>query len=84
MARVRRELTTGEMLILRVIRQQFGSQNDANEVFFTDSDEAVIFVKASDGTIPVAANLTHLAAWHADGTIFSDEELVREWFPISN
>lgn len=60
-----------------------GSQNMAEEVFFTDADEAAIFVKAADGTSPVMANLTNLAAWRADGTISSDEELKKEWLGLA-
>jgi len=79
----RRELTAGEAAILTMIQQGYGSQNTADEVFFTDADEAAIFVKASDGTLPVMANLTNLAAWRADGTISSDEELMSEWLQIT-
>ena len=50
--------------------------------FFTDADEAVIFVKASDGTSPVMANLTNLVEWRADGTISSDEELKKNWLRL--
>jgi hypothetical protein len=79
----RRNLTEAEIAILAVIQQGYGSQNTANEVFFTDSDEAAIFVKASDGTLPLFANLTNLAAWRADGTIAGDEELKRKWLHIT-
>ena len=79
----RRELTAGEAAILTMIQQGYGSQNTADEIFFTDADEAAIFVKASDGTLPVMANLTNLAAWRADGTISSDEELMSEWLQIT-
>jgi hypothetical protein len=75
----RRELTTGEAAILAVIQREFGSQNTADQVFFTDVDEAVIFAKAMDGTSAPIANLTNLAAWRADGTIASDDELRTKW-----
>ena len=78
----RRNLTAGEAAILTMIQQGYGSQNTADEVFFTDADEAALFVKASNGTSPVMANLTNLAAWRADGTISSDEELKREWLRL--
>jgi hypothetical protein len=75
----RRDLTVSEASVLGIIQQSYGPQNRPDDVFFTDADEAVILVKAADGTSPVMANLTNLAAWCADGTISSDEELKREW-----
>ena len=78
-----RELTAPEAAILIIIRQGYGSQNTADKVFFTNADEAAIFVTASDGRSPVMANLTNLAAWCADGTISSDKELKREWLQIT-
>ena len=75
----RRELTAIEAAVLKVIQQGYGLQNSVDAVFFTDADEAVIFVKASDGTSNLMANLTNLAAWRVDGTIPSDEELKRDW-----
>jgi hypothetical protein len=77
----RRELTPGEVRILAIIEEQFGARNTPDEVFFTDADEAALFIKARDGTSVVAANLTNLAAWRADGTIPTDEELKSEWLP---
>jgi hypothetical protein len=52
-----------------MIQQGFGPQNGADKVFFTDGDEAVIFVKAPDGTSPIMANLSNLAAWRTDGLL---------------
>jgi hypothetical protein len=78
----RRDLTANETAVLRIIQQGFGPQNTIDEVFFTDGDEAAIFVKASDGTSPVMANLTNLAAWRADGTISNDEELKTQWLGL--
>jgi hypothetical protein len=75
----RRNLTANEAAVLITIQQGYGPQNSVDAVFFTDADEAVIFVKASDGTSNLMANLTNLAAWRADGTIPSDEELKRDW-----
>jgi hypothetical protein len=51
-------------------------------VSFTEADEAVIFVKAADGTSQLMANITNLAAWPADGTISSDEELRSFWLRL--
>jgi hypothetical protein len=77
-----KRLTASEAAVLTIIQQGYGSQNTVDEVFFTDADEAAIFVKASIGTSPVMANLTNLAAWRADGTISGDEELKREWLRL--
>lgn len=65
-----------------MIQHGYGSRNTADEIFFTDADEAAIFVEAADGTVPLMANLTNLAAWRADGTISSDEELKSHWLRI--
>jgi hypothetical protein len=78
----RRALTEGEAAVLTMIQQGYGPQNDADKVFFTNADEAVIFVKASDGTSPLMANLSNLAAWRANGNISSDDELKSEWLRL--
>jgi len=78
----RRDLTPAEAVILRIVQEGYGLQNTVDEVFFTEADEAAIFVKASNGTSPLMANLTNLAAWRLDGTIPSDEELKRDWLRL--
>lgn len=78
----RRPLTNGETAILTMIQQGYGPQNTPDLVFFTNSDEAVLFVKATDGASPLMANLTNLAAWRADGTVRSDEELRKQWLRL--
>ena len=78
----RRDLTPAEAGILRMIQEGYGLQNTTDEVFFTEADEAVIFVKASDGSSRVMANLSNLAAWRADGTIPSDEALRKDWLRL--
>jgi hypothetical protein len=60
----------------------YGPHNSIDKVFFTDANEAVILVKSSDGSSPVMANLSNLAAWRADGTISSDDQLRREWLRL--
>ncbi len=77
-----RPLTKGEADILRIIQEEHGSQNTEQEVFFTDADEAAIFVKGRDGTTPVMVVLTNLATWRKDGTIASDEALKRDWLHV--
>jgi hypothetical protein len=78
----RRDLNAGEVTVLRMTQEGYGFQNSPDAVFFTESDEAAIFVKAADGTSRVMANLTNLAAWRADGTIASDEELRKTWLRL--
>ena len=65
-----------------MIQQGYGPQNDADGVFFTKADKAVIFVKTYNGTSPLMANLSNLAAWRADGTISSDDELKSDWLRL--
>ena len=80
----RRVLTTGETAVLTMIQQGYGPQNSAYNVFFTDAGEAVMSVITSDGTSPLMANLSNLAAWRADLTISSDDELKSDWLRLSN
>jgi hypothetical protein len=79
-----RVLSDGEAAILAMIQRGYGPQNSADIVFFTKADEAVLFVKASDGTSPLIANLSNLAEWRADGTISSDDELKRNWLRLGS
>ena len=65
-----------------MIQEGYGLQNSADDVFFTDSDEAVIFVKSSDGSSRLMANLTNLGAGRLDGTIPSDDELRKVWLRL--
>ena len=67
-----------------MIQQGYGPQNSVDEVFFANAGEAVIFVKASDGTSPLMVNLSLLAALRADGTISSDDELKSVWLRLAN
>jgi hypothetical protein len=78
----RRMLSDGEAAVLTMIQRGYGPQNSIDQVFFTNTDEAVILVKASDGTSPVMANLSNLAKWRANGTISSDEELRAKWLRL--
>ena len=75
----RRNLSEGETAILRLIQVHHGSHNTEDEVTFTERDEAVIWAKGEGGSIPLMANLTNLAKWRADGTIPTEEELIRDW-----
>jgi hypothetical protein len=78
----RRTLTDGETAILTVIQQGYGAHNAIDKVFFTPTNEAVIFVRLSNGMSIVMANLSNLAAWRADGTIPSDDELKTKWLRL--
>jgi len=66
-----------------MVQEAYGPQNTENEVFFSKADEAVLFVKARDGTSPLVVVLTNLAAWRQDGTIANDDVLRREWLHIN-
>ena len=75
-----RILTESETAILDIIQRGYGSQNGADQVFFTEKDEAVIFVRAGEGTSRIMANLSFLAGLRAQGT--SDDELKRDWLRL--
>jgi len=73
MPRARRTLTASELLVLGEILELWGDQNSAADVFFTDRNEAGIFVKDSAGSTPVFVDLTNLGEWHAEGVLSLDE-----------
>jgi len=64
-----RELTSEELTVLHEVRAFWGPQNSAADVVFSDSDEAFLFVKATNGSSPVMVVLTNLGRWFADGTL---------------
>lgn len=78
----RRDLTDGETAVLVLIQQGYGPQNGVDKVFFNPANEAVIFVRLSNGMSIVMANLSTLAARRADGTISSDDELRTKWLRL--
>ena len=75
----RRALSQGETFVLDQIRDMYGAQNNEEAVFFSDADEAAIFVTDRNGVQGLLAVLTNLAAMYADGTIGSAEELRAKW-----
>ena len=75
----RRALSQGELFVLDQIRDMYGAQNNEEAVFFSDADEAAIFVTDRNGVQGLLAVLTNLAAMYADGTIGSAEELRTKW-----
>lgn len=78
----RRALTEGEIAVLTIIQQGYGQHNSIDTVYFSPADEAVIFVRLTNGMSIVMANLSNLAAWRADGTISTDEELKTKWLRL--
>ena len=58
----RRSLSPAEVGILTEVQDFWGLRNNAREVHLTESDEAVLFVMAQDGTNPVMVNLTNFSA----------------------
>lgn len=75
----RRSLTSEEESILAMIQDGYGPQNNVDEVLFSDSDEAAMFIESLDGTMPLMVNLTVVAVLRGNGTIPSDEELKQRW-----
>jgi hypothetical protein len=75
----RRSLTQGEQFVLAQIQDIYGPQNEESDVFFSDPDGAVIFVKDRTGTNLGVVVLTNLAQMYEDGTIASLDELRRDW-----
>ncbi len=46
---LRRVLTEGETAVLTIIQQGYGPHNSIDRVFFSPADEAVMFVRLSNG-----------------------------------
>ena len=65
--------------MLAQIQDMYGPQNSEDRVFFSDLDEAVLFVLDKNGVQGLAAVLTNLSDWISDGTIESVAELREEW-----
>jgi hypothetical protein len=78
----KRTLADGEAAVLTIIQEGYGPHNNADKVFFSPTNEAVIFVRLANGMSAVMANLSNLAAWRADGKISSDEELKTKWLRL--
>lgn len=72
MERKRRDLTDVERFVLSEVQAYWGDQNTEDKVFFTDQDEAALFVLARDGSNPAMVALTNLGAWHRDGTLSTE------------
>lgn len=69
----RRPLTADELEILGCIRELYGDQNTTDDVFFSDEDEAVIFVREADGSSPIMVVLTNIGLLAREGGLSRDE-----------
>jgi len=69
----RRSLTREEQLVLVEVQELWGPQNSEADVFFTQANDAALFVKARDGSSPVAVVLTNLGRWYAEGSLTLEE-----------
>jgi len=74
-----RSLTKGEQFVLVQIQDIYGPQNEESDVFYSDADEAAIFVKDRTGASIGLVVLTNVAQMYEDGTITSLDELRRDW-----
>jgi len=72
-----RPLTVGENRVLRLIQKVYGGQNTEAECFFR-GDDVAIFVKDSDGSIPIYVNLSVVSSI-AERDNLSDKALVADW-----
>src|SRR5690348_16269950 len=79
----KRDLTPEELAILREIRSFWGPQNSIHDVFFSNQDEAALFVKARNGSSQVVVVLTNLGRWVADGTLSKFQVREQLMGPIS-
>ena len=73
MSTQRRSLSNEERLVLNEVRAIWGPQNSEADVIFPKPDEAALFVKAPDGTLPICVSLSNLGRWHADGSLSLSE-----------
>jgi hypothetical protein len=81
MAKLSRPLTDGESFVLALLQESYGPRNTTDEVFLSDQNEAIIFVKDTAGHSPVCVNLTVCASLHEGGAI-TLEELKKDWLQI--
>ena len=69
----KRTVTDAELTILNLIQRLYGQQNTANDIFISDRDEAVIFVKDTNGTLGLCVVLTNVARWSSDEKLSEDQ-----------
>lgn len=78
-----RPLTGAERRVLRLIQNEYGEANSTDRVFFSDHDEAVLFVQDTSGATILCAVLTNIAEFSAaDG--LSDSEVIRQYLTPSS
>ncbi len=75
----RRSLTQGEQFVLAQIQDIYGPQNEESDGFFSDLNEAAIFVKDHTGASVGVVVLTKVAQRYEVGTITSLDGLRGEW-----
>jgi hypothetical protein len=71
--KLKRPLTDEELSILGLIQRFYGSQNTLDDVFLSEADEAVIFVKDSAGTMGICVVLTNVARWSREEGLTADQ-----------
>jgi len=81
MARLARNLTKGEVMVLDLVQEHYGPWNKVEDVFLSDQREAVIFVKDVTGDSVIIVNLTVCAGAYEQGHITLGE-LKTKWLRI--
>jgi len=77
----KRSLTTDERKILEYIQDLYGEQNSEEDVFFTEKDQAVIFVKDINGIKGICVVLTNVAEF-AKLDNLTREEICKQYLLI--
>ncbi len=70
---INRPLTADELKILEYIQDLYGTQNTEKDVFISENNEAVLFVKDIKGTIGICVVLTNVAKFSKDDNLSRDE-----------
>ena len=71
-------------MVLNFVETRFGPHNDKKEVAMHGNDEAVIWAKDGTGTTVMMVNLTTLTAMLAEGAIFREADLLRDWLDVGD
>lgn len=69
----KRSLTDEELAILGLIQRLYGRQNAPEQAFISAADEAVIFVKDTEGTTGICVVLTNVARQSREQALTEDE-----------
>jgi len=70
---IKRLLSVDEIKILEYIRELYGNQNSEKDVFISENDEAVIFVKNKHGAKKLCVVLTNVAEFSKKDNLTRDE-----------